>query len=289
MVNISATVLGTEIAQVELLDSEIDALPNLNLEPVSDAARDSEILSDQDAIRAVIKAVCDFTKTAAFVDVLQALNSTAITLPDGQTVTANSPLDELAKTIDLAVDNANLTTQFDDATHPNNTSGIDFRKVLEAVDPAEMMMMEVMGSALFIDDGVPGVLAALNDAFPGQINLDSDDVEAVQELLRAADAQDMNSTETRDHLIDNLTNRSSTANRPEAIVAALIGPSISNSNSPPFFFQNGLQSNMCFGPSTLHLGCWGQNMSRIQNKEVYATLYLQVWRARTPPCRPCTP
>ena len=23
-----------------------------------------------------------------------------------------------------------------------------------------------------------------------------------------------------------------------------------------------------------HLGCWGQNTSRIQNKEVYATLYL---------------
>ena len=29
-----------------------------------------------------------------------------------------------------------------------------------------------------------------------------------------------------------------------------------------------------------HLGCWGQNTSRIQNKEVYATLCLQV-RAAT--------
>ena len=27
-----------------------------------------------------------------------------------------------------------------------------------------------------------------------------------------------------------------------------------------------------------HLGCWGQNTSRIQNKEVYATLYLQAVR-----------
>ena len=24
-----------------------------------------------------------------------------------------------------------------------------------------------------------------------------------------------------------------------------------------------------------HLGCWGQNTSRIQNKEVYGTIYLQ--------------
>ena len=33
---------------------------------------------------------------------------------------------------------------------------------------------------------------------------------------------------------------------------------------------------MCFDIGSQHLGCWGQNTSRIQNKEVYATLCLQV-------------
>ena len=33
-----------------------------------------------------------------------------------------------------------------------------------------------------------------------------------------------------------------------------------------------------------HLGCWGQNTSRIQNKEVYATLCLQAVGARAPHC-----
>ena len=51
----------------------------------------------------------------------------------------------------------------------------------------------------------------------------------------------------------------------------------------PFFFQNGLQAKsgfeMCFDIESQHLGCWGQNTSRIQNKEVYATLCLQA-RAR---------
>ena len=32
---------------------------------------------------------------------------------------------------------------------------------------------------------------------------------------------------------------------------------------------------MCFDIGSRHLGCWGQNTSRIQNKEVYATLLLQ--------------
>ena len=32
---------------------------------------------------------------------------------------------------------------------------------------------------------------------------------------------------------------------------------------------------MCFDIGSRQLGCWGQNTSRIQNKEVYATLYLQ--------------
>ena len=32
---------------------------------------------------------------------------------------------------------------------------------------------------------------------------------------------------------------------------------------------------MCFDIGSRHLGCWGQNTSRIQNKEVYATLCLQ--------------
>ena len=32
---------------------------------------------------------------------------------------------------------------------------------------------------------------------------------------------------------------------------------------------------MCFDIGSQHLGCWGQNTSRIQNKEVYATLCLQ--------------
>ena len=32
---------------------------------------------------------------------------------------------------------------------------------------------------------------------------------------------------------------------------------------------------MCFNTGSRHLGCWGQNTSRIQNKVVYATLYLQ--------------
>ena len=32
---------------------------------------------------------------------------------------------------------------------------------------------------------------------------------------------------------------------------------------------------MCFDIGSRHLGCWGQTTSRIQNKEVYATLCLQ--------------
>ena len=46
--------------------------------------------------------------------------------------------------------------------------------------------------------------------------------------------------------------------------------------SHPFFF-NGAKSGfeMCFDIGSRHLGCWGQNTSRIQNKEVYTTLYLQ--------------
>ena len=50
------------------------------------------------------------------------------------------------------------------------------------------------------------------------------------------------------------------------------------------FFQNGAKSGfeMCFDIGSQHLGCWGQNTSRIQNKEVYATLCLQgrEWRGR---------
>ena len=44
------------------------------------------------------------------------------------------------------------------------------------------------------------------------------------------------------------------------------------------FFQNGAKSGfeMCFDIGSRHHGCWGQNTSQIQNKEVYATLYLQV-------------
>ena len=43
------------------------------------------------------------------------------------------------------------------------------------------------------------------------------------------------------------------------------------------FFQNGAKSGfeMWFDIGSRHLGCWGQNTSRIQNKEVYATLCLQ--------------
>ena len=43
------------------------------------------------------------------------------------------------------------------------------------------------------------------------------------------------------------------------------------------FFQNGAKSGfeMCFDIGSQHLGCWGQNTSRIQNKEVHAALYLQ--------------
>ena len=40
------------------------------------------------------------------------------------------------------------------------------------------------------------------------------------------------------------------------------------------FFQNGLQAKsgigMCFDIGSGHRGCWGQNTSRIQNKQVYA-------------------
>ena len=32
---------------------------------------------------------------------------------------------------------------------------------------------------------------------------------------------------------------------------------------------------MCFDIGFQHLVCWGQNTSRIQDKEVYATLYVQ--------------
>ena len=45
-------------------------------------------------------------------------------------------------------------------------------------------------------------------------------------------------------------------------------------------FHNGLQEKsgfeMCFDIGSRHLRCWGQNTSRIQNKEVYAPLNLQV-------------
>ena len=32
---------------------------------------------------------------------------------------------------------------------------------------------------------------------------------------------------------------------------------------------------MCFDIGSRHLGRWGQNTPRIQNKEIYATLYMQ--------------
>ena len=55
------------------------------------------------------------------------------------------------------------------------------------------------------------------------------------------------------------------------------GQSISNSYIAPLFCQNGAKSGfeMCFDIGSRHLGCWGQNTSRIQNKGVYATLCLQ--------------
>ena len=40
---------------------------------------------------------------------------------------------------------------------------------------------------------------------------------------------------------------------------------------------------MCFGIGSQHLGCWGQNTSRIQNKEVCATLCLQAVRQAEDP------
>ena len=42
-------------------------------------------------------------------------------------------------------------------------------------------------------------------------------------------------------------------------------------------FQNGAKSGfeMCFDTGSQHLGCWGQNTSRIQDKDIYATLRLQ--------------
>ena len=48
------------------------------------------------------------------------------------------------------------------------------------------------------------------------------------------------------------------------------------SYTAPPFFQNGAKSGfeMCFDIRSQHFGCWGQNTSRIQSKEVYATLYL---------------
>ena len=58
----------------------------------------------------------------------------------------------------------------------------------------------------------------------------------------------------------------------------------SNSNIAPLFVKmNGAKSGfeMCFDIGSQHLGYWGQNTSRIQNKEVYAprsTLYLQARR-----------
>ena len=73
-------------------------------------------------------------------------------------------------------------------------------------------------------------------------------------------------------------------------VTAVMGQPISNYDiAPPFFFkdptsssttikgdQNGLQAKsgfeMCFDNGSQHLGCWGHNTSRTQNKKVYATL-----------------
>ena len=54
------------------------------------------------------------------------------------------------------------------------------------------------------------------------------------------------------------------------------------------FCQNGAKSGfeMCFDIGSQHLECWGQNTSRIQNKEVYATLCLQCCGAEISG-RPC--
>ena len=53
----------------------------------------------------------------------------------------------------------------------------------------------------------------------------------------------------------------------------------------PFFFQNSSQAKsgfeMCFDTGYQHLGCWGQNTPRIQNKEVYATLHFQATETAT--------
>ena len=56
----------------------------------------------------------------------------------------------------------------------------------------------------------------------------------------------------------------------------------SNSNIAPLVCHNGAQSGfeMCFDIGSRHLGCCGQNTSRIQNKEVHPTLYLQAFAGR---------
>ena len=61
------------------------------------------------------------------------------------------------------------------------------------------------------------------------------------------------------------------------IAAASVCQPISKIYTTPLFFKNGAKSGfeMCFDIGSRHLGCWGPNTSRIQNKEVYATLCAQ--------------
>ena len=62
----------------------------------------------------------------------------------------------------------------------------------------------------------------------------------------------------------------------QSISKIQIAVNLKNLHHAPFF-QNGAKSGfeMCFDIGSRHLGCWGQNTSRIQNKKIHATLCLQ--------------
>ena len=75
---------------------------------------------------------------------------------------------------------------------------------------------------------------------------------------------------------------------PVSLVAARASPSQILTLRPmcvEMACKQNLEFEMCFDIGSQHLGCWGQNTSRIQNKEVYATFTLHLQARARPTSR----
>lgn len=279
LVNLSGTVLDTEISEVQTLDAVLEQLPFFDEKPLgTDAVSGplgpptigtfmSTTINEQQVLRQGITGLCSFLRGAQ-IDVLETMrgvggggggdvlarladglrvfsdsgnsstlfaelqdglsNVGVVMNADGTMVdqTFNLPgLDSFNLTLNMAsligssTPTQDLLEQLDGASALFAT-GIDVAAVLEAANPSEALVEQLRAAALFIDTTAPAMLGMLEANFPGQIDLDADDVEAVQAVLQAAADEGFNNTVTRQMLEDvlgDVTNVSS------AVIASLVG------------------------------------------------------------------